>query len=343
MHVDEQLSGVGVLVAGDDRGLADEVTGVHVAPLAEAGFDRIGVVVGVGAIRQQAVLDAFHLVRGSGGDPVRLAGCEGEIPQLLTATAVGQEEFEAALTAPAGSHDDHRDALELDFAELEEADLVDDVAEQVTNEILGFGPLDRERRDIGLADGDVETLCAGDTLAEQGDVAVGNRQPPQVLTDRHRDRVVDQDAVVVGHRRVAASADLQGREVAARDIVGEGAGVGAFDLDLTLGADVPDRHTGHQALVFAESVAVARRHVHAVVDRVVGRARCGRGGVERRLLDPRTDRDLGHPVRLSALFSLGLMDGILPLICRRRVGRYQKLVPGSPLNGPTTSLVIQPP
>ena len=96
---------------------------------------------------------------GFRGDPVRGAGCEGEIPQFLTSTAVGQEEFEAALTAPAGSHDDHRDALELDFAELEEADLVDDVAEQVTNEILGFGPLDRERRDIGLADGDVEPFA----------------------------------------------------------------------------------------------------------------------------------------------------------------------------------------
>ena len=86
---------------------------------------------------------------GFRGDPVRGAGCEGEIPQFLTSTAIGQEEFEAALTAPAGSHDDHRDALELDFAELEEADLVDDVADQVTNEILGFGSLDCEGETSG--------------------------------------------------------------------------------------------------------------------------------------------------------------------------------------------------
>ena len=144
-------------MAGDDQPCY-EVTGVF-APLAEAGFDQIGVVIGVGAIRQQAVLDAFHLV-GSGATP-RGAGCEGEIPQFLTSTAIGQK-VRSRPDGSAGSLDDRRDALELDFVELEEADLVDDVADQVTNEILGFESLDCEGRDVGLADGDVETLCAGD-------------------------------------------------------------------------------------------------------------------------------------------------------------------------------------
>ena len=79
----------------------------------------------------------------------------------------------------------------------------------------------------------------------------------------------------VGHDRAElvadggepASADLQPAQIAGRQEVGETQRVGAAQLGLAFGADVPQGHPLHQCVVVLPRVApVVQRHVHVVVD-----------------------------------------------------------------------------
>ncbi len=246
------------------------------------------------------------MVGRAGRDAVRLARRCDQIPQCVAHRAIGQEQFVSALAAPAGLADHHRNTGELDLAVMEEPKALDEI---VTEQVTGHGgrlrTLHGERGDVGLERLDVEPFRAGDRLAVLEQVTVGDREPPAILGEAEHDGVVDEDAVVIADRGIPSSAWRERRQVTSRDAVAECSGVGADDLDLALGSDVPHRDTGFESVVLAEGVAVAGRHVHPVVDREMGCTSGDRRREVRRLFDTRADRHLGHPASVPTSLASG--------------------------------------
>jgi hypothetical protein len=112
------------------------------------------------------------------------------------------------------------------------------------------------------------------------------------LPEPQQHGIVDDAAVGGGHEDVLALSDLALGQIARDEHVRERERIGSGDLDLTLDADVPQRHAVEQLPVLLHRVAVVARVVHVVVDAVHGDTVPPRRVEERRLADARIQQDL---------------------------------------------------
>ena len=146
--------------------------------------------------------------------------------------------------------------------------------------IFGLGALNGHGRDIRLADLDIQAPLGGDGLRPKPDVAIGNRQPKQIIGQFQADRIVDQNAVMVAKRHIFALPHLLARQITWRQNLRQNRGIGAFQLHLPLHRHIPLADPVDQAPIFGLRVAIRGGHQHVVI----GGKGChafGHGGIEK--------------------------------------------------------------
>ncbi len=208
----------------------------------------------------------------------RIALFPDAIPERQAQVEAGQVDFEAALLGPARALNDHRRALEFEGLEAEHADVAHLFAKHLGHEVFGLGALDGQRRDIGLADFDIQVERRGKAQRPQLDIAVSDREPEVVGRQAQRDGVVDHPALSIAEGSIVAAPRHRVAQITRGHEAGELVGVLAFQFDLTLGGHVPDLHMLLQVrAVFGQrSKGCGQQHV------VIGGV-----GAETRGFDPR--------------------------------------------------------
>ena len=240
----------------------------------------------VGAVVEDAGLDAACLARGDRADVELLPRLHDRVPQLVTAAAVEQVDLEARDRRPAGAADRDADALDVVVAAPVVLEVQDLVAHQLLEGLDGLRPLYLHRVDVGQRDLGVEPRVGEDAQRVQARVGVGQLHPPLVLLDVQEDRVVDDAAVGRRDQHVLALAHRALREVAAGDRVDQLVRVGAAHLDGALDAHVPQGDVVVEGEVLDLRVVVVARQVHVVVDVVRGAAGAAGRLEHRRLAVP---------------------------------------------------------
>src|SRR6267143_4041682 len=120
-----------------------------------------------------------------------------------------------------------------------------------------------------------------DALRPEQRVRVRKTQPESVLLEADQHGVVDDPARLIRDHDVLALPHLAFREVPWRDRLCELQAVFAADLDLSLDADVPQRHMVDEMQILLERIRVKAGEVHVIVD--VVRLRAGtQGRLEKR-------------------------------------------------------------
>ena len=167
-------------------------------------------------------------------------------------------------------------------------------------------------------DVDVEPAGGVDALRPQQHVRVGDAEPELVVGHAQQHRIVDDAAVLVAQDDVAR---LHGRhpgvDVAGNQVIHEGRGVRAFDLDLALDRHVPHTDVLGERLVLRHQPAVLRPDVGTrMVDVVVRRIGPAAGRLRQvppgRLADPRGDQHLG--IAIAALPQVDRQDTLLETV-----------------------------
>ncbi len=246
----------------------------------------------VGPVGDQPAFETLYVVGGARPDAEGRARRLHPVPELDAAAAVLKVKLIAPLLRPARPRQHQGNVPQRGLAEAEILQLAHPVPEERGRHAHRLRPLDRQRRDVGFPNRNVEPGAAGDGQRPKVDVAVGDRQPVAVLGQLQKDGIVDEPSVMVAERHVAPLADPRRRQVAWRQHLGQAPRIGACQLDLPLRGHVPHRHAVHQPVVFAIGVSEVAGDVHVVVDREAAHPIAQRGVEIGRLADVRPDGDL---------------------------------------------------
>ena len=151
--------------------------------------------------------------------------------------------------------------LKAEFEKLEggsdDADMGDD--------ILGHRSLNGHGRDIGFADLDIQPAFGGNRAGPEPDIAVGDRQPVQIIRQFQADRIVDQHALMIAQRHIfALPVHLHG-QIARREDLRQPPRIRPFQLHLPLASHIPLADPVDQPPVFLVRFAKGRGHQHVVI------------------------------------------------------------------------------
>ncbi len=143
-------------------------------------------------------------------------GGHDDFRQHVPAGAVAQVDFVAQLARPAGARDDQRNTLQRDLAQPVIAQLQDVLAKKRLHDLARLRPLQLQRRDVRLGDGDIEARIHGHALRPEQNVAVRQRDPEMVLGQEWFQKAeglgADLHAIDQDLRSVMASAASEVRE-----------------------------------------------------------------------------------------------------------------------------------
>ena len=234
-----------------------------------------GVVFGhVIAIAQQSALDPLDPV-GASGAHIQIAPClHQRVPQGHADVAAFDIDLEPALLGITRARDHHVAALEIEMAKAEEPDRAHRVAKDARHQLIGFRPLHRQGRDIGFTDQDIKAIAIGDALDPQQQIAVGDGDPPPILGQFHRHRIVQHAARLIDHRDVVALPRQHAPQIARCQHLHQLGRIGAAQFHLPLAGHVPDLHRRFQVVVILLDRAEDGRQQHAVIDSIGAHA-CG--------------------------------------------------------------------
>ncbi len=230
----------------------------------------------VGHVRapvEDAAFDPPDVGRAGRSDAVRRTDFHQRLPQVRAASGIEQVDLVPHLGGPAGPRHDHRDAPDLGVPPPVVLEIEDGVAQQGDHEVLRPRSLDLHRRDVRLADRDIE-LGVGvlEAAREEQRVRRRQREPERVLVHPRQDRIIDDPAVRVADEHVFRLPDLALRQVARGEQLRKFEPVRPGDLEAALDRDVPDGDVVEQGLEFRLERVEPDREVHVVVDREALRA-----------------------------------------------------------------------
>ncbi len=238
--------------------------------------------------------------RGNHHQVVRLAGLQHGVPHRLRVLQ-GVDEIDLIALLAGETRLRHQHLAAADFAPHQAVvgNVANRLADQVDHQRLGLRALDLHRRDVDLADGDVELHAVVDAAQPPLDVAVGQREPELVLGDTQQDRVVQNAARLVAEDHVLAVHRRDAGHVAGDDVIHEGFRLRTLHADLPLDRDVPHGHVIDQRVVLHHRAAIFRPDVSArMVDAVVDRGAPAAGLVRQmpigRFADAGGDQHLGR-------------------------------------------------
>ena len=286
-----------VRLALDERVLADEVlVDVECHGEADAGLERVDLVVELVAGEDQARLDAEHVkrVEPERDQALRRARRHHRVPHGLAVVGVA-EDLVAELAAVAGARDDERDAVvgadpadeEAEPLELLELRLGRGRPDELLQDLAAQRPLDRDVVQLvgRRLDPHAQAALVGDLLEVHARVRVAADEAEVVVGHAEDRRVVDHAAGLVADRGVDDLADREPARVARDRRLDERLGVRAQHLPLAQRREVHDDGLLAARPVLLDRALVGeagRKPVAAVLGDVAGQLRPA--GVEGGLL-----------------------------------------------------------
>ena len=250
------------------RGFADEI-GLHIKvhePV-EAQLIGVGLDVCIGVIGQHPTLDPADGGGVTGFQAKGQAGCHDAFPQGIAMGAVAQVNLIAQFAGPTGARDQQRNAVQLQLAQPVVFQIKDAVAEKGLHDFARFGPLQLQRRDIGFANGHIETGVHGHALRPKQDVAIGERDPEVVFGKAQQDGVIQKPALGIGDQDVFALADRHLGQITRGQALYEFGRIGAGDFDLTFHGHIAQDRGLREGPEILLRVAEIARDIHVVIDR----------------------------------------------------------------------------
>ena len=158
--------------------------------------------------------------------------------------------------------------LELQRRKPEKPDIPRRIAKDPRHQLLGPGPLHRQRRDIGLVDQHIQPPALRHAVHPEQQVAVGNRDPEPVLRQLHRHRIVQHAPGLVHDRHVIALPRQHPAQIPRRQHLHQPPGIGPAQFHLPLTGDIPDLHRLLQVVIILLDRPEHRRQKHVIVNRV---------------------------------------------------------------------------
>jgi len=220
------------------------------------------------AVGQQPGFDAFDQIGAAGPHVQVLARGKQGVPQRFRQIGPVHIDFKTALLGISRPRHDQVMALERQHGIAEKPNVAHIVTKHPGHQVIGFRPLNRQRRDIRLIHIDLKVQPVGQALDPEQKIAVGDRNPIPVLRQFQCHRVVEHTAGFIDHGRVEALTESHRPETARRQHLDQPPGVRSPDLDLAFAGDIPHLNMAFQMVIIALDRVEYRRQQHVIVDRI---------------------------------------------------------------------------
>ena len=219
---------------------SDHIVGhIQIDVFFQPNIERAGLSIRVATDGYQAAFGTLCRSRRARADAKRFACFLEDVPEFRSLRSVAKINFEATLLRPSRTLHGNGNPLDLGFPEPEIPDLPYPVAKNRSDDILALWSLDRHGRDIRFADLDIKTALGGYRPRPDPDIAVGNREPVEIVGQLEQDRIVDDRSLVIAERHVFALPDLAFGKIAWRQDLRQPARIRPLQLNLPFAAHIP--------------------------------------------------------------------------------------------------------